>query len=183
MRLAGATTEDRPAARLLRGFGVVVVQLWLVRGRYAMSAYDEGSGPEVRGPLPNVALAAQTELLDQRAIAVDVFPSQVVEQSAAAPDEQQQAAQGLALVRQSKDLIFYVTRARVPMPKSTRELLARCELFRATFASPRAGRRDEAAPVAPTVSRGRRRAPFAHAGAEPISGSPDAPPEPSRRGR
>jgi hypothetical protein len=53
-------------------------------------------------------------------------------------EEQRQAAQGLALVRQSKDLIFYITRARVPMPKSTRELLGRCELFRATFAAPRA---------------------------------------------
>jgi len=59
-------------------------------------------------------------------------------------EEQQQAAQGRALVRQSKDLIFYITRARVPMPKSTRELLERCELFRATFASPRPVRRDEA---------------------------------------
>ena len=65
-------------------------------------------------------------------------------------EEQQQAAQGRALVRQSKDLIFYVTRARVPMPKSTRELLERCELFRATFATPRPLRRDEDAAAPPT---------------------------------
>jgi len=67
--------------------------------------------------------------------------------AAAISEEQQQAAQGRALVRQSKDLIFYITRARVPMPKSTRELLERCELFRATFASPRPVRRDEGAAV------------------------------------
>jgi len=66
-------------------------------------------------------------------------------------EEQQQAAQGRALVRQSKDLIFYVTRARVPMPKSTRELLERCELFRATFAAPRPARRDDDAPEPPAV--------------------------------
>lgn len=74
-------------------------------------------------------------------------------------EEQQQAAQGRALVRQSKDLIFYITRARVPMPKSTRELLERCELFRATFAVPRLARRDEdapertASPAAPSTTR------------------------------
>jgi len=68
-------------------------------------------------------------------------------------EEQQQAAQGRALVRQSKDLIFYITRARVPMPKSTRELLERCELFRATFASPRPLRREEAGPAEAVVAR------------------------------
>jgi hypothetical protein len=56
-------------------------------------------------------------------------------------------------VRQSKDLIFYITRARVPMPKSTRELLERCELFRATFASPRPLRREEAGPAEAVVAR------------------------------
>jgi hypothetical protein len=46
-----------------------------------------------------------------------------------APAEEQRAAQGLQLLREAKDLIFYITRARVPMPKSTGELLARCERY------------------------------------------------------
>ena len=66
-------------------------------------------------------------------------------------EEQQQAAQGRALVRHSKDLVFYITRARVPMPKSTRELLERCELFRATFTSPRSVRLDADAPEGSSV--------------------------------
>jgi hypothetical protein len=57
--------------------------------------------------------------------------------AAASSDEQHQASQGLQLIRQSKDLVFYITRARVPMPKSTREFLERCERYRATFAPPR----------------------------------------------
>lgn len=65
--------------------------------------------------------------------------------AAATGEEQLQAAQGRALVKQSKDLIFSITRARVPMPKSTRELLERCERFRATFAPPRPARGDERA--------------------------------------
>jgi hypothetical protein len=40
------------------------------------------------------------------------------------------AAQGMQLVRAGKDLIAYVTRARVPMPKSTRELIEKIERFR-----------------------------------------------------
>ena len=64
--------------------------------------------------------------------------------AAPSADEQNQATQGRQLVRQSKDLVFYITRARVPMPKSMRALLERCELYRATFAAPRA-RRDAGA--------------------------------------
>jgi len=66
-------------------------------------------------------------------------------------EEQQQAAQGRTLVRQSKDLIFYITRARVPMPRSARELLERCELFRATYTIARPGRHDGEAPQPPAV--------------------------------
>jgi hypothetical protein len=46
------------------------------------------------------------------------------------------AAEGLALLRQSKDLVFYVVRARVPMPKSTRELIERLESYRREWAPP-----------------------------------------------
>lgn len=47
--------------------------------------------------------------------------------------EQEAALQGRQLILQGKDLIFYVTRARVPMPKSTREFVARCERYRTGY--------------------------------------------------
>ncbi len=50
----------------------------------------------------------------------------------AAITEQHWAGRGKQLLRDGKDLVFYVTRARVPMPKSTRELVARCDEFRAS---------------------------------------------------
>jgi hypothetical protein len=45
-------------------------------------------------------------------------------------EEQQQASTGLQLVRAGRDLVSYITRARVPMPKSTREYLERCHRYR-----------------------------------------------------
>jgi len=39
-------------------------------------------------------------------------------------------AEGLQLFRQGRDLIFYITRARTPMPKSTRDFISRCEIYR-----------------------------------------------------
>jgi hypothetical protein len=45
-------------------------------------------------------------------------------------DERLHAVQAVELVRAGKDLVSYITRARVPMPKSTRELLERLERFR-----------------------------------------------------
>jgi hypothetical protein len=36
---------------------------------------------------------------------------------------------GLQLIRNGRDLVFYITRARTPMPKSTREYIARCENY------------------------------------------------------
>jgi hypothetical protein len=41
-------------------------------------------------------------------------------------NEQQHAARGLELIRQGKDLVSYIARARVTMPKSTREFIERC---------------------------------------------------------
>ncbi len=49
---------------------------------------------------------------------------------AASTAGQQQASQALELIVRGKDLISYVTRARVPMPKSTREFVERCQRFR-----------------------------------------------------
>ena len=39
---------------------------------------------------------------------------------------------GLQLLRNGRDLVFYITRARTPMPKSTREYVERCETYLAT---------------------------------------------------
>jgi hypothetical protein len=36
---------------------------------------------------------------------------------------------GLQLLRNGRDLVFYITRARTPMPKSTREYIERCEIY------------------------------------------------------
>ncbi len=36
---------------------------------------------------------------------------------------------GLQLLRNGRDLVFYITRARTPMPKSTREYIVRCENY------------------------------------------------------
>jgi hypothetical protein len=44
--------------------------------------------------------------------------------------ELQRAVDGKALVIGVKDLVSYIARARVPMPKSTREFVERCEAFR-----------------------------------------------------
>ncbi len=49
------------------------------------------------------------------------------------PSAAQQRSQGVQLIKSGKDLIYYVTRARVPMPKSARELGERCEQFRGFY--------------------------------------------------
>jgi hypothetical protein len=46
--------------------------------------------------------------------------------------EQRWGADGMALVRQGRDLITYMVRARVPMPKSTREFIERLGWYRST---------------------------------------------------
>ena len=38
-------------------------------------------------------------------------------------------ADGMLLIRQGRDLIFYMARARTPMPKSTREYIERCTTY------------------------------------------------------
>jgi hypothetical protein len=50
--------------------------------------------------------------------------------------EQQRVAQGIQLVREGKDLVFYMTRARVPMPKSVGEFLERCARHAAACTPP-----------------------------------------------
>lgn len=48
----------------------------------------------------------------------------------ASPRARQEVADAVRLIRGGKDLITYITRARVPMPKSKREFIERCEHFR-----------------------------------------------------
>ena len=43
---------------------------------------------------------------------------------------------GLQIVRGGRDLIVYITRARTPMPKSTREYIQRCEIYLQTGLAP-----------------------------------------------
>jgi hypothetical protein len=50
----------------------------------------------------------------------------------AAPEERELALQGRRLLVDAKDLVFHVTRARVPMPKSTAALFERLGRFRET---------------------------------------------------
>jgi hypothetical protein len=47
------------------------------------------------------------------------------------PTEQHWSLEGMKLVRAGKQLIDDITRARVPMPKTTREFIERCEQYRA----------------------------------------------------
>lgn len=49
---------------------------------------------------------------------------------ATTPEDLQLAVDGMALIVQGRDLVSYITRARVPMPKSTREYVERCEHWR-----------------------------------------------------
>lgn len=43
---------------------------------------------------------------------------------------------GLELLRRGRDLIFYIARARTPMPKSTQEYIERCEFYRENGRAP-----------------------------------------------
>lgn len=43
---------------------------------------------------------------------------------------------GLQLIRSGRDLVFYIARARTPMPKSTREYIERCETYLSTGRAP-----------------------------------------------
>ncbi len=50
------------------------------------------------------------------------------------PSEQHWAAEGMKLIREGRQLIEYITRARVPMPKSAREYIERLDDYRANCA-------------------------------------------------
>jgi len=54
-------------------------------------------------------------------------------------DERLQMSQGVQLIAAGKELVTHVTRARVPMPKSTREYLDRVERYRLAWAPRQVG--------------------------------------------
>ncbi len=56
--------------------------------------------------------------------------------SSAAPAHS--VSDGLQLIHTGRDLVFYITRARTPMPKSTGDYIARCETYLATGWAPTA---------------------------------------------
>jgi hypothetical protein len=56
--------------------------------------------------------------------------------SSPSAEEQMQASTGLQLVRIGRDLVSYITRARVPMPKSTHEYIQRCHQYRTACTEP-----------------------------------------------
>ncbi len=51
------------------------------------------------------------------------------------PQQLQGYDDAVALIRQGRDLVSFITRARTPMPKSTREWIVRCEKFSAAYSS------------------------------------------------
>jgi hypothetical protein len=51
-------------------------------------------------------------------------------------DAAEGASEAIQLVAAGKDIVSYITRARVPMPKTTREFIERCVAHRARFAPP-----------------------------------------------
>ena len=65
--------------------------------------------------------------------------------------DRQQAAQGKQLVQAGRDLVSYIARARVPMPKSAGEFAERCQVYAAAFA-PAPRRAPGLAPPAPSES-------------------------------
>jgi hypothetical protein len=52
--------------------------------------------------------------------------------------EQRLATQGTQLIAKGRDIISYVTRARVPMPKTAAEFVESCQQFRRLYIAPRA---------------------------------------------
>ena len=84
------------------------------------------------------AAKLKCETLRTDPVIFDVWPTFVVAGErlsafanalAGATAETQLAADGRQLIEDGKDLLTYVTRARVPMPKSTGDFVSRCEGF------------------------------------------------------
>jgi hypothetical protein len=125
-------------AQTMRAIDVIADELVLIFERAPAFA---GVAPSIREFAAVARLRAET--LQTDADIFDVWAAFVVAaeklgqfQPALPVDapliEQQRAAQGMRLVNEAKDLVSAMTRARVIMPKSTRELIERCEDYRRT---------------------------------------------------
>src|SRR3954449_11834323 len=75
------------------GSGVLLPGVSGSLGAAGRASYDEGEHPCGRSPVER--LAAKTQPLDERAVAVDVGLLQVLQQPATAPDQGQQAPAGV----------------------------------------------------------------------------------------
>src|SRR5581483_5254873 len=123
-------------AQTMRAIDSIADELVLVFGRMPMFA---GIEPSIRA-FATVA-KQRAETLHTDADIFDVWASFVVAsetlsqfQPVLPPDasllDQQRAAQGMRLVNDGRELVSAMTRARVIMPKSTHELIERCEDYR-----------------------------------------------------
>jgi hypothetical protein len=122
-----------------------------------------GAGPLI-GEL-GVAARAKSETLQTDAEIFDVWAAFVaagerllscepVLPAGATTDDRLLASQGMDLLHRGKDLILHITRARVPMPKSTRDLIEECARFRTTWvgAAPSAREAGEDRPASPSLN-------------------------------
>ena len=105
---------------------------------------------EIEGPVCDLATAAKikTETLRTDKDIFDVWARMVTAGERLADIEWHAAPgantvpftfnlhDGLQLIRQGRDLIFYISRARTAMPKSTREYVERCANYLATGRAP-----------------------------------------------
>ena len=105
---------------------------------------------EIEGPVCDLVTAAKikTETLRTDADIFDVWARMVTAGERLADIEWHSAPgantvpftfnlhDGLQLIRQGRDLIFYISRARTAMPKSTREYIERCAAYLATGRAP-----------------------------------------------
>ena len=90
------------------------------------------------------AAKRKCEILRTDPVVFDVWPAYVVTSERLCKTEPllpnipsafdiQEAVEGTRLLRDGTDLISNIVRARVPMPKSTHQFIARCHQFRSTF--------------------------------------------------
>jgi hypothetical protein len=107
---------------------------------FAFERAAEFAGVEQRISEFSVAAKLKAEILRTDPDIFDVWASFVVATERlsafephlptdAAPEAKQRAGEGKRLLENGKDLVSYIARARVPMPKSAREFIERCRAY------------------------------------------------------
>ena len=105
---------------------------------------------DIEGPVRDLAVAAmiKTETLRTDSDIFDVWARMVTagerladlalltSEGAYSAPFTYNLSDGLQLIRQGRDLIFYISRARTAMPKSTRDYIERCKTYLATGRAP-----------------------------------------------